>query len=286
MNVAEIGKNIALLRKNAGLTQDEFAEKLGVTPQAISKWENGHNLPDIENLMRIAELMNLPYAALLSSKDAGRTYGIRVRLFHEDNMFTRMRTIALSESLSSTYKALQYMREYHAGQFRKKGKFATEQVQYINHPLMMACQAHAMGLRDDVLLAAILLHDVVEDTGVRVQELPFDREIREIVDLVSFSIPEGMTKAQAKAQYYERIGANAKACLVKVIDRCNNVSTMVGSFSRERLEQYILETEEYILPLLDTMKNIHPAYSDAAFLIKYHLLSVLETIKCLLMESR
>lgn len=35
-----IGKRIALLRRKAGYTQDELAEKLNVSPQAVSKWEN------------------------------------------------------------------------------------------------------------------------------------------------------------------------------------------------------------------------------------------------------
>jgi len=203
MNISDIGRNIAFLRKNAGFTQEELAEKLGVTAQAVSKWENGHNLPDIENLMLTAELLNLPYSALFSGKTGtgmSKTYDIRDRLFHEDNMFTRMRAFALSEKLTGAYKALQYMREHHAGQFRKQGKFTTEQIQYINHPLMMACQAHAMGIKDDDLLAAMLLHNVVEDTGVEVQNLPFNLEVQEIVGLVSFSIPEGVTKERAKYQ--------------------------------------------------------------------------------------
>ncbi|MGN1166236.1 MAG: helix-turn-helix domain-containing protein [Lachnospiraceae bacterium] len=289
MNISEIGRNIAFLRKNIGFTQEELAEKLGVTAQAVSKWENGHNLPDIENLMYIAELLNLPYSALLSGntgKEISKTYNIRGRLFHEDNMFTRMRTFALSEKLTGTYKALQYMRKQHIGQFRKQGKYTTEQVQYINHPLMMACQAHALGIRDDNLLAAILLHDVVEDTGVDVQDLPFAQEVQELVGLVSFSIPEGMTKEQAKELYYEKIKENGKACVVKTIDRCNNISTMAGSFSKEQIARYIAETEEYIFPLLDVLKNEYSEYSDMAFLIKYQMRSILETIKCLSIDDR
>lgn len=289
MNISEIGRNIAFLRKNAGLTQEGLAEKLGVTAQAVSKWENGHNLPDIENLMLIAELLNLPYSALLSGNSGrgiNKTYDIRGRLFHEDNMFTRMRAFALSEELTGTYKALQYMRKQHVGQFRKQGKYTTEQVQYFNHPLMMACQAHALGIRDDNLLAAILLHDVVEDTGVDVQDLPFNQEVQELVGLVSFSIPEGMTKEQAKKLYYEKIRGNGKACVVKVIDRCNNVSTMSGSFSEEQIARYIAETEEYIFPLLDVLKNEYSEYNDMAFLIKYQMRSILETIKCLSMDDK
>lgn len=41
MNTAEMGRKIAELRKKNNLTQEEFAEKIGVTAQAISKWETG-----------------------------------------------------------------------------------------------------------------------------------------------------------------------------------------------------------------------------------------------------
>lgn len=209
---------------------------------------------------------------------------VRDRLFHEENMFTRMRTMALSENLSETYRALEYMREHHKGQFRKASKYATEQIPYINHPLLMACQAHALGIREDALLAAILLHDVVEDTGVKAFELPFGEEVKEIVSLVTFVKEEGKTKEQAKDEYYARIAKNGKACVVKVIDRCNNVSTMAGSFSRQKLEEYIDETEKYILPLTDVLKSGYPEYSDLSFLVKYHIISVLETIKNLIVE--
>lgn len=45
IDMNKFGKLIADKRKKAGLTQDTFAAKLGITPQAVSKWENGvsHN---------------------------------------------------------------------------------------------------------------------------------------------------------------------------------------------------------------------------------------------------
>ena len=127
----------------------------------------------------------------------GNELDVRDRLFREENMFTRMRSFALSENLKETYQALKYMREHHGGQYRKAAKHTDTKVVYINHPLMMACHAHALGLTDDKLLASVLLHDVVEDTDVPLEELPFSDEVREIVGLVSFRIPDGLTRAHA-----------------------------------------------------------------------------------------
>ncbi len=48
MNQEKIGKFILDLRKQNKMTQKEFADKLNVTAQAVSKWENGRGIPDIE----------------------------------------------------------------------------------------------------------------------------------------------------------------------------------------------------------------------------------------------
>ena len=197
-------------------------------------------------------------------------------------MYTRMRTFALSEDLKETYKALPYMREKHLGQFRKKGKYNQELVKYINHPLLMACHAHALGIRDDSLLTAILLHDVVEDTDTTLEELPFSEEVKNIVGLVTFIVPDGKSKKEAKEIYYKEIKKNAKASVVKVLDRCNNVSLMAGSFTKEKLLDYIEETETYIIPILDELKKNSFEYSNLAFLVKYQIISVIETVKNLI----
>ncbi len=46
MNQERIGKFIATCRKEKNLTQEELAEKLGVTSKSISRWENGKTMPD------------------------------------------------------------------------------------------------------------------------------------------------------------------------------------------------------------------------------------------------
>ena len=60
-----LGKRIVSSRKGLGLTQDQLAEKLGVTAQAVSKWENDQSCPDISMLPRLAEIFGTSTDALL-----------------------------------------------------------------------------------------------------------------------------------------------------------------------------------------------------------------------------
>ena len=55
-------------RKQAGLSQEKMAEKIGVSRQAITKWENGTEIPDIANLMAIADLLQISVDELLSNE--------------------------------------------------------------------------------------------------------------------------------------------------------------------------------------------------------------------------
>ena len=51
-------ENIKLYRKKLGLTQTELADKLYVTSQTISKWENGLSLPTLDNLVSLSEIFS------------------------------------------------------------------------------------------------------------------------------------------------------------------------------------------------------------------------------------
>lgn len=64
-----IGKKLYELRKQSGYTQDYVAEKLGVSPQAVSKWENDIACPDIMTLPHIAELYGITVDELFKNED-------------------------------------------------------------------------------------------------------------------------------------------------------------------------------------------------------------------------
>ncbi len=68
MNQEKIGIFIKKLRKKNNLTQQQFAEKLGVTYQAVSKWENGKNIPDIAILKQISEIFQIDLNSLLNGE--------------------------------------------------------------------------------------------------------------------------------------------------------------------------------------------------------------------------
>lgn len=63
-----IGNNIAALRKQKGITQEELANALGVSPQAVSKWENNSSCPDISLLTGIADYFGITVDTLLRSE--------------------------------------------------------------------------------------------------------------------------------------------------------------------------------------------------------------------------
>ena len=52
----DIGKNIRDLRKRQNMTQDELAARLFVTRQTVSNYENGRTRPDVEQILRLAEI--------------------------------------------------------------------------------------------------------------------------------------------------------------------------------------------------------------------------------------
>ena len=65
---ATLGKRIAALRRDKGMTQDDLAQQLGVTPQAVSKWENDQTCPDITLLPQLARILGVSVDELLSGK--------------------------------------------------------------------------------------------------------------------------------------------------------------------------------------------------------------------------
>ena len=64
-----MGEVIRKYRKEAGITQEEMAKRLGVTTPAVNKWENNNTMPDVALLAPIARLLNITTDTLLSFRE-------------------------------------------------------------------------------------------------------------------------------------------------------------------------------------------------------------------------
>ena len=164
----------------------------------------------------------------------------------------------------------------HEGQKRKRSA-----IPYIYHPLNLACHALSMDIFEDDVIAACMLHDVVEDCGKSPDDLPVDNGTRELVRLLTKERTTDKKREGLLEAYYENMSKNPKAALVKCIDRCNNLTTMSWGLSRDKIFRMIKETEEYYPVLLDVIKAT-PEYNSAAWLLKYQIESMLDIYKRLM----
>lgn len=90
MDLIQIGKFMAALRKEQGLTQEQLGEKIGVTNKTVSRWETGAYLPPADALLALGELFSVSVNELLSGR---RLSAEEYREAAEENL-----TLAIGES--------------------------------------------------------------------------------------------------------------------------------------------------------------------------------------------
>ena len=69
VNKLHFGKRISILRRKIGMSQTDLAEKLGVTSQAVSKWECGNAVPDVDMLLELSHLYKVTINEMLEDID-------------------------------------------------------------------------------------------------------------------------------------------------------------------------------------------------------------------------
>ena len=265
--------NVKALREERKLTQDQVAEALGVSFQAVSSWERDEYKPDTDNLIKLAELLDVSVSVIVEEHN---TFKTKEAIYNWEHMKTYVKTTARNFKLKNTLKAVDYAVEAHEGQKRKRSV-----VPYIYHPLNLACHALSMGIVEDEIIAACMLHDVVEDCGKTLDELPVNDETKELVRLLTREKGSKDKREELTEAYYNAIVTNPKAALIKCMDRCNNITTMSWGLSRDRIYRMIKETEQYYPRLIESIKAT-TEYNNAAWLLRYQIESMLDIYKRLL----
>ncbi|MCR5610174.1 MAG: helix-turn-helix domain-containing protein, partial [Lachnospiraceae bacterium] len=223
-----IGNNIKSLREERKLTQEQVADLLGISFQAVSSWERDEYKPDMDKLLKLAEVFDVSVSAIAEEKH--KAFKTKKELYNWEHMKTYVKTTAKHFKLYNTLKAVDFAVEAHEGQRRKRSA-----IPYIYHPLNLACHALSMNIMEDEIIAACMLHDVVEDCDKTYDELPVNDETKEIVRLLTCEDTNESNRDRIIAAYYSEIVKNPKASLIKCLDRCNNLTTMSWGLSREKI---------------------------------------------------
>ena len=102
-----IGELICQYRQNRKMTQEEFAFRLGVTPQAVSKWERGNGLPDISLVKGICQILDISANALLGIADSEVVENNNAVMEQEikNNMFAEPLLLEFGEGLIDYVKS-------------------------------------------------------------------------------------------------------------------------------------------------------------------------------------
>lgn len=191
-----------------------------------------------------------------------------------EKMHTYLRGYLVGANMTESLKALQFARECHAGQTRKDG------APYIVHPLSMACYAVALGLRDDNIIATILLHDVVEDCGVHIEHLPVNNTIKQAVKYMTvIEFDTDIDKIETKCRYFNELLDCPEALICKALDRYNNLADMPMNFTQDKMAKNIAETEILFLPILKKAKEKFPHLADILFVLRTNISTLNEAIK-------
>lgn len=103
---SNLGANIKFFRKNKGFTQEELAGMLGVTPQAVSRWESEAGLPDVSMIVPIAQTLNITTDALLGYQVQSQDDRIAGMVFEKMKEFENVENPA-----GSALKVCEYLAE-------------------------------------------------------------------------------------------------------------------------------------------------------------------------------
>lgn len=187
---------------------------------------------------------------------------------------------AMAKNLRQTLIALAVARHMHEGQYRKDG------APYIVHPLKVCTTLVSYGIDDDIMLAAALCHDVLEDCQDKlpfrgrelITEFGLDPEVLEIVTLLSKD--HGLND-HALSVYFNKIKQNPKALLVKLSDRLHNSSSLY-EFTIPKMHAYIRETSMFILPMASYGKRYYPQYMNALVILKNNIQSLNHSMEIML----
>lgn len=274
----EINPGIQIDRLNNVLKSDEKIDQSDFRKLAISCFEKSkHNKKVDRDLSKIflKAIISVEQKEVEKPKNYGKIASMvnvsiaKILKLHKEAVY--IYGFAEGYGLPLTKRAVLLANRLHFGQKRKDGR------DYIEHPVEGCRYLINLGNRDDVTLAAELLHDVLEDCA----HLITYEELKKIMGESVAKRVLGLTKHPGitEKEYREQYGKKVELVLNKAVDKTSNICDMVMSFGADKLEEYTKETEEGILPIMKQARNLHLEYSDILITLRDRIKTVLIPVK-------
>ena len=165
MDSLKIGQYIQSLRKAAGLTQKELAEKLNLSFQAVSKWENGDSLPDTGVLLDLCDILNTTADKLLNG---GSIVAKERRLMRLEDVVT----------------GFQYLEDI-GKLFGEDCSFYTGMIEGINEKMNMDILSYLKDpMTREVMYAEVLIQGILSGRTVDLEEIDAAFRNRHMVETI------------------------------------------------------------------------------------------------------
>lgn len=189
-----------------------------------------------------------------------------------EKMKTYLKGFLNGANMTSSMSAIDFICEKFQGMTRKDGKPA------IIHPLAMACYALGVGVRDDNAICVMLLHDIIEDCNVAIDDLPFNDIIKKGVKYMTIGLFPGEQKLENKRRYFNELLESREATLCKAADRYYNLSTMEGVLEEKNIIKNIVETHYFLMPILKEAQSKWISISNTIYIYRTNIMSINGTL--------
>ena len=113
-----IGTNIRRLREEKGFTQENIAAAMDVSFQAVSSWERDEYKPDLDKLLKLAEVLDVSLSAIAEEKQ--KVFKTKETIYNWEHMKTYVKTTARNLQMTDSLKAVDFATRAHEGQKRKR----------------------------------------------------------------------------------------------------------------------------------------------------------------------
>lgn len=161
----KVGKYIKELRKSKGMTQKELAEKLFISFQAISKWENGESLPDTSILLDLASELDTNVNLLLNAGSM---------------VYKNIRFMSISDVVKG-FESIENVGKY----FGKNSTFYLGMIEGINKKMNMDLEKYLSDAKTrEVLITEVIVQHIMDGGKIDINEVKDYIENQKMIDVI------------------------------------------------------------------------------------------------------